>query len=235
MKKILTIFISLVFCFSFFAQDITKKTVRDSLPLSYTFTSNVKNESKMQDNTYLRKVEIYRTNVTEKIMKYDFLCMKFEIKGPNNVMYIKKVAYIFDEISFLVDDNGKIIDLTKPANTDERWEETKKKILLDYTGEAITNYLKQVDEVIEDKEKLIAFFQSDNMYGLFLKGMSEIENPSESSKIKIKEKEGVKIITPKTESKEETEQYTFKDNILNYAVKTVGNIKHEINFLDQFN
>ena len=64
--------------------------------------SMVKNEHKMQDNTYLRKVEIYRTNVTEKIMKYDFLCMKFEIKGPNDVMYIKKVAYIFDEISFFM-------------------------------------------------------------------------------------------------------------------------------------
>lgn len=235
MKTILTIFISLVFCFSSFAQDITEKTEKDSFALSYTFTSNVKNERKMQDNIYLRNVEIYRTNVTEKVMKYDFLCMKFEIKGPNDVMYIKKVAYIFDEISFLVDDNGKIIDIIKPANMDERWIKAKEEILLDFTGKAITNFLKQVDEAIEDKEKLMAFFQSDNMYGLFLKGMSEIENPSESSKIKISEKVGVKIITPKAESKEETEQYTFNDNILNYAIKTVGNIKYEINFLKQIN
>jgi hypothetical protein len=233
MKTILTIFISIVFCFSSFAQDVTGKTVKDSFALSYTFTSNVKNERKMQDNTYLRKVEIYKTNVTEKIMKYDFLCMKFEIKGSNNVKYIKKVADVFDEISILVDANGKIIDVTKPTNMDERWLEAKEKILLDYKGKAITNYLKQVDETIEDKEKLMAFLQSDNMYGLFIKGLSELENLSESSKIKIKRKEGIKIITPKTESNEETEQYTFKDDVLNYAFKTLGNIKYEIKFLEQ--
>lgn len=232
MKTTLIIFISLISNFNSFAQERTEN-VKDSFALTYNFTSYVKNDSKILDNSYSRDVEVYRTTVTEKIMKYDFFCLKFEVKGPNNISYIKKVAYAFDEISILVDDNGKIIDVTKPADMDERWEETKKKILLDYKGDVITNYLKQIDETIEVKEKLIAFLQSDNMYGLFLKALSEIDNPIKSSRIKIERKEGIKIITPKTESEEETEQYTFKDNILNYAIKTVPNIKYEIKFLEQ--
>lgn len=233
MKTTLIIFISLISSFCSFAQERTETNGKDSFALTFNFTSYVKNDSKISDNTYSREVEVYKTTVTEKIIKYDFFCLKFEIKGPNNISYIKKVAYVFDEISILVDDNGKIIDVTKPADMDERWEETKKKILLDYKGDVITNYLKQIDETIEVKEKLIDFLQSDNMYGLFLKALSEIDNPIKSSRIKIKRKEGIKIITPKTESKEETEQYTFKDNILNYAIKTVPNIKYEIKFLEQ--
>lgn len=233
MKTTLIIFISLISSFCSFAQERTETNGKDSFALTYNFTSYVKNDSKIQDNSYSREVEVYKTTVTEKIIKYDFFCLKFEIKGPNNISYIKKVAYAFDEISILVNDNGKIIDVTKPADMDERWEETKKKILLDYKGDVITNYLKQIDETIEVKEKLMAFLQSDNMYGLFLKALSEIDNPIKSSRIKIERKEGIKIITPKTESKEETEQYTFKDNILNYVIKTVPNIKYEIKFLGQ--
>lgn len=233
MKTILIISISFVFSLCSFAQEPTEINGKDSFALFYNFTSYVKNDAKIQDNTYSREVEVYKTRVTEKVMKYDFFCLKFEIKGPNNVSYIKKAAYVFDEISVLADDHGKIIDVTKPADMDKRWEETKKKILLDYEGEAITNYLNLIDKTIEDKVKLMAFLQSDAMYGLFLKAVSEIDYPAESSKIKIKRKEGVKISTPKTESKEQTEQYTFKGIILDYAVKTVANIKYEIKFLEQ--
>lgn len=231
MKTILILFISVVFSFCSFAQEPMEANVKDSLAFSYNFTSYVKNDSKMQDNMYSREVEVYKSHVIEKIMKYDFFCVKFEIKGPNNVSYLKKVAYAFDEISVLVDENGKIIEVTKPDDMDERWQKTKKKILLDYKGEVITNYLKQIDQTIENKEKLIAFLQSDNMYGFFLKAVTAIDNVPKSSKIKVKRRKKVKIITPKTESKTETEQYIFKDNILNYAVKKVGNIKYEIKFL----
>lgn len=233
MKTIQITFISFVFSFCSLAQEHTQTNGKDSFALSYNFTSYVKNDPKTQDNTYSREVAVYRTAVTEKIIKYDFFCMKFEFKGPNNISYIRRVAYVFDEISILVDDNGKIIDVAKPDDMDERWEKTKKKILLDYKGEVIKKFLKEIDQTIEDKEKLITFLQSDNMYGLFLKALSEIDDPAKSSKIKIKTKERIKIIIPKTKYKEETEQYTFKDNILNYVVKKVPNIKYEIKLLEQ--
>ncbi len=230
-KILLINFISIVFTLCSFAQ--TQTNEEDSDALYYIFTSLVKNDAEHKDNTYTREVEIFKTTVDEKIIKYDFFCTNFEFKGPNNISYIRRVAYIFDEISILVDDSRRIIDVTKPADMDQRWKKTKEKILLEYKGEIITNYLKQIDQTIEDKEKLMFFLQSDDMYGLFIKASSELDNPAKTSEIKINIEEGTKIITPKNKSNEETEQYTFKGNALNYAVKTVSNIKYEIKFLEQ--
>lgn len=229
MKNIPSIFISLIFSFCAFAQEHTQTNGKESFALSYTFTTDVKNDSKLQDNTYTREVEIHKTRLSDKIVKYDFFCLNFEIKGPNNHSYLKKVGYAFDEISVLVNVNGRIIEVTKPADMDERWEKTKGKILLDYKGEVITNYLREIDQTIEDKEKLTAFLQSDTMYGFFLKALSEIDNPIKSSKIKTKE--GLKIITPEPKSIDETVQYTFQNHILNNAVKTLPNIKYEIKLI----
>lgn len=231
MKILLINFISIVFTLCSFAQ--TQTNEEDADALYYIFTSLVKNDAEHKDNTYTREVEIFKTTVDEKIWKYDFFCTNIEIIGPNNKSYIKKVAYIFDEISILVDVNGKIIDVIKPADMDQRWEKTKDKILLEYKGELITTYLKKIDQTIADKKELITFLQSDSMYGLFLKASSEIDNPSKTSEIKINKREGTKTITPKTKIKDEKEQYTFTANVLNYAVKTVPNIKYEIKFIKE--
>lgn len=231
MKTLLIPFLSIVFSWCCFAQNNTQINGTDSIALTYHFISNVQSDT--GDNTYTREVEIHRTKLRKKIWKYDFFCINIEIKGPNNISYIKKVAYIFDEISILVDVNGKIIDVSKPTDMDQRWEKTKEKILLEYKGEIITNYLNKIDRTIEDKEQLKAFLQSDTMYGLLLKAYSSIDHPAKSSKLIIKEKDGKKVITPTSMFKKETEEYTFKGDVLDYAVKTVPNIKYEIKFVEE--
>lgn len=233
MKTLLIPFLSLIFSWCCFAQNNTQINGTDSIVLTYHFISNVQSDTGNQENIYTREVEIHRANIREKIWKYDFFCTNIEIKGPNNVSYIRKVAYIFDEISVLVDVNGKIIDVSKPADMDQRWEKTKEKILLEYKGEIITNYLKKIDQTIEDKEQLKAFLQSDAMYGLLLKAYAAKDNLVKSSKLKVKEKGGIQVITPTSIFKKETEEYTFKGDILDYAVKTVPNIKYEIKYAEQ--
>ncbi len=233
MTTFLIRFIAIFFTCCSFGQEHTEATGKDSYALSYLFSSSVTNDSLGTDNRYTRTVEIYSTRIDAYVLKYDFFCTNIEIKGPNNLSYIKKVAYVFDEISLLVDADGKIIDVSKPADMDQRWEKTKEKILLEYKGELITNYLNKIDRTIEDKEQLKAFFQSDAMYGLLLKAYSSLDHPVNSSKIIIKEKGEKKVITPTSTVKKETEQYTFKGDVLEYAVKTVPNIKYEVKFVEE--
>jgi len=67
------------------------------------------------------------------------------------------------------------------------------------------------------------------MFGLFIRGFSEIENPKLSSK--IKNRKNLKIILPKTHLKGEKEEFTSKDNILIKALKTNKKITYKIEYL----
>lgn len=224
--KLIVLF--LLFSFCSFAQDKIENNDKESFALTYSFSSYVKGETKAKDNTYDRIVNVYKSIDSAQNIKYSFYCMKFDFQGPNNLPYIRKIAYMFDEITVFVNRKGEITDVTKPEDMDKRWQETKAKILQNYGGKAITDYLKQVEETISDKEKLTASLQTDNMYGLFIKGLSEMENPNPSSK--IKKKGNLKIMT-KNLSKDEQEEFTSKDNILIKALKTSKKITYKIDYL----
>jgi hypothetical protein len=225
MKKSKLVFLFFMFSIYSFSQEKDDK----SFALTYRFSSYVKGKIKSEDNKYDRIVNIYKSIDSVQNIKYSFYCMKFDFQGPNNLPYIRKVSYMFDEITVLVNSNGQITDVIKPADMDKRWLETKAKILQNYSGSAIINYLKQVEETIADKEKLIAFLQTDNMYGLFLKGFSEMEKRNPSSK--IKKKGDLTIILPKTLSKDEKYEFTFKNSMLIKAKKISKKITYEINYL----
>ena len=219
--------ICIIFFFSLYSFSQEKAT--DSL--TYNFSSYVKGADKTKDNTYIRKVNIYKSDISDQIIKYTFLCMDFKFEGPNNVSYIRRVAYVFDEITVLVNPSGKIIDVIKPEDMDTRWQETKEKILLSYSGSAITKYLEQVEETINNKQKLTDFLQSDAMYGLLLKGLSQINNPDQLSKIKFNKKEDLKTITAKSLSKDDKEQFVIKKNTLIKATKASESVSYEIDLL----
>jgi len=144
----------LIFTIYCFAQEQDDK----SFALTYSFSSYVKGETKTDDNRYKRILNIYKSVDSAQNIKYSFYCMQFDFQGPNNLPYIRKIAYMFDEITVFVNSNGEITDVKKPEDMDKRWLETKAKILQNYGGYAITNYLKQVEEVIADKKKTDCFF-----------------------------------------------------------------------------
>ena len=114
---------------------------------------------------------------------------------------------------------------------DKRWQETKEKILLSYSGSAITKYLEQVEETINNKQKLTDFLQSDAMYGFLLKGLSQINNPDQLSKIKFNKKEDLKTITPKSSSKDDKEEFVIKKKTLIKAAKVNESVRYEIDLL----
>lgn len=60
-------------------------------------------------------VKTFRINICEKIVKCNFSVWNLNLKVFNNISYIRKVAYIFHEISILV-------DVTKPCDIFQRWD-----------------------------------------------------------------------------------------------------------------
>ena len=58
----------------------------------------------------------------------------------------------------------------------DKWERLKSELQKDHTGYVFDNYLHSVDLTVYNKEKLIAFLESDKMYGLFFKGFWLYDN-----------------------------------------------------------
>lgn len=191
---------------------------------NYTFISKVYEKGK-QEKIFTRDVNVYHLDITNTTATYLLYCVKYGFDDPEFQPFLKKIAYLFDEINVTVDNNGKIISIDKKniSEIEKRWEVTRKKILEGNSGQVLLDYLKTTDKMIKNNGLLYEFLQSDKMYGMIFSGMANYENKIKKSK----NKKALETIKISSEPPISGEKYTFQNGILIEAQKTESKTNNE--------
>ncbi|ATA90309.1 hypothetical protein [Capnocytophaga stomatis] len=138
----------------------------EKLSARYKFSTT--SYEKEQEIKYSRIIKITRIPYSrEDIFAFGLLCEKIEYKVPQISFFLKKVALVFSNIIIFVDKRGAIINVYSHEQIQKKWQKIKASVLNDHKGEEIDSFVQVVDSVVNDKKALIAFLESDAMYGLF--------------------------------------------------------------------
>ena len=190
---------------------------------NYTFKTKVIEKGK-QEKIFTRDVNVYLLDVTDITNTYLLYCIKYGFDDPEFQPFLKKIAYLFDEIIVIVNNNGKIISIDKKniSEIEKRWEVTRKKILEGNSGKVLLDYLQTIDKTIKNNDLLYEFLQNDNMYGMLFNGMVNYENQIKQSK----NKKPLKTIKISSKPPISGEKYSFQNGILIEAQKTEKKTKN---------
>ncbi len=173
--------------FSDFLQDINE--VQLLLPsetniLDYRFEKIFNKTINKQIQTIIttKIVKICFSGMESNMWRFQILCTSLEIEAKHmgSTTIMRKQINIFDEIIVHVNKLGVIIDLLNLSDIKERWEETKIELLDKNQGSKINDFVQDTDIFLQDKEQVIKFINSKEMYGLYfnnLWGEHDIKKP----------------------------------------------------------
>lgn len=125
------------------------------------------------EKKYVRNVEIYNLETKNNVHTFQLLVIEFQFSDDDNALgkLIKQISYLFDELIIDVDNNGKIITLKNINFLQLRWLKIKSKLSLSHKGDVVEDCFRQIDELLENEEKLITFLKGYNMFGLLFHGL----------------------------------------------------------------
>jgi len=193
----------------------------------YQFSSTLQHQNPRLNKKYTRKVWVQQLTFKKETTLYQFLCKKFVFDDPHITALIRKCAYIFDVLLITVARDGHIKAVENEKELARKWERLKENLQKDHFGCEFENYMHSFDSVIYHKEKLHAFLEADKMFGLFLRGLSLLENYDPNVYDVITLNDNLKL-TKKTEQNRLIELYSFQGDLLQEGLKVQGQLQHEV-------
>ncbi|MFT4093787.1 MAG: hypothetical protein QM640_09100, partial [Niabella sp.] len=128
----------------------------------YRFRSSVIardiNEREFIKEVYNRKVKLFFLGIDSGLYMYHLFTVLFDFDPEHTPQYIRKIAYIFDEVVLLSDGAGTIRKVVNAEKLKKKWLITRDALQKNHTGTAITLYFNAVDELLSDHKKLCSFF-----------------------------------------------------------------------------
>ena len=195
----------------------------------YRFSTTVHDENPKLQKIYIREVSVSQLNVKNGATKFQLLCKKYKFEDPHITPLIRKMTYVFDVLMVAVNPDGRITAIENEKEMKKKWERLKEELQKDHGGYVFENYIHSVDLTIYEKEKLIAFLESDKMYGLFFKSLWMLDNIDEmSSHYKVMKTQSTTKLAKRISSDLQNEQYIFQDNNLKECLKKNNHIQYEI-------
>ncbi|WP_306349962.1 hypothetical protein [Flavobacterium sp. '19STA2R22 D10 B1'] len=150
---------------------------RDQNISKYRFETIVKENIGLQNEStrnYIRDVEIIFIANVGSLLRYQVLCMNTLFKTENitipSEFMLRRISYIFDEISISVNREGRIVELHNLKEIRKRWIITETELRKDNKGTAIENYFKSIDKLLKNETEVIDFLSDYKMYGLYFHG-----------------------------------------------------------------
>lgn len=148
-----------------------------------------------KEKQFSRTVEVYHLNKKEDNEYYKLLCTEFLFKDEENadVILLKKLSYLWDEVEVLVNIENRIVAIVNLSEIKLRWIEISDSLSTAYKGLAIESYFLTINELLEVEEKVCDFLNSPKMYGMLFNGLSLQHFPSERRERKITE-HGIEVL-----------------------------------------
>lgn len=198
------------------------------LSATYRFSTTVQDENLSLNKQYIREVSVKQLNFRNEETKFQLLCKKFSFMDPHITPLIRKTAYVFDVLMVTVSSNGRIKAIENEKEIQGKWERLKIELQKDHAGYVFENYLHSVDLTVHNKAKLIAFLESDKMYGIFFKSLWLYDSIDQINQYTVSRPKNILGITKKTNDKLQSEQYIYQQDYLHEGIKIDNHIQYEI-------
>lgn len=194
----------------------------------YRFSTTFQDEDLKDQKLYVRNVLVHQLDTKKGITRFQLLCEKYEFDDPYCMAFIRKTAYLFDELIVSINLDMRIIDIENARSLQKRWEQLKAEIRQNHAGSEFENYVQSIDSTIYDKEKLISFLESYKMYGLFFKGLWIRNNLHQMPSDMIWRDESIIKVTKGEEDESIYEQYIFQDDLVLECLKKENDLQYEM-------
>jgi hypothetical protein len=146
----------------------------NSNTLKYRFKEIVitKIGKKTNTKTTKKEVKICFSGTENNLLRYQVLCVNLDIEAKylGSTTILRKQINVFDEVICYVNNQGTIIDVLNLKELQQRWTEVKEELLDKHQGSALLDFIEDTSELLENKEKIIKYISSKEMYGLYFNG-----------------------------------------------------------------
>ena len=180
MRKTFCLILCVLLSLNVFSQKKATSDSSNSFLADYQLSTQLRNKKGQIQKTFTRDIKILDVQVLDNRTKYHLFVLKFGFEDPKFQQFLKKIAYVFDEIEVWIDQEGHIVEVVNPEKIQQRWIKAKSKVLEENGGKVLLDYLQTVEETVYSNEELIAFLEIDKMFGVFFRGMTlgnQLDNP----------------------------------------------------------
>lgn len=124
------------------------------------------------DQIFKRKIKLFCLPDVDGLLRYQLLTVAYTFEGTATPAFIRRIAYVFDEVVFKVDMGGRLQKIENIDRIKARWVATKAELEIDHKGRTIESYFNAIDQLLEDEEALLDFLSTPKMFGMLFSGMT---------------------------------------------------------------
>ncbi|WP_128330277.1 hypothetical protein [Apibacter sp. HY039] len=141
----------------------------------YRIKSTIRNNVTLKspkDKVWVRDIGIIFTGREEEGYRFQVFCLKVEDRSASAPIYsLEKTKFrLFDDVRISVSAEGEIKKLNNLSTIQKRWKEMRRELEKINQGDSVQNYFNSIDQLLEDKQKIINFLSDYVMLGLFFNG-----------------------------------------------------------------
>lgn len=202
-----------------------------------TIVTEKHSEHYSEESSVVRNLKVFHLGEIGENSYFQVICLKFSFSDEDraDIILLKKLSYLWDNIEILVNKDNKIIRILNLNQLRLEWIVLKEKLSTDYQGDAVNSYFQMVDKLLENEEKICDFLNSYKMLGMIFNGQYGGYNESGYKFRQITENnisflEELKII--KNENKQEV-QTAFAENKTSDYESYKGIFQYENNHLKE--
>ncbi len=130
----------------------------------------IKTKGKTQEITTIKRdIAIRFSGIENNLWRYQLICLdyKIEAKHLGSTSILRKKVNVFNEVIVHVNQNGTLVSVLNLEQLQNRWLIAKEELQKKHEGAVLEDFLFDCDTLVENKENVLKYLQSKEMYGLY--------------------------------------------------------------------
>lgn len=154
------------------AETSNKVQFTDAIYHYETIISKKISKNYIINKSFVREVKIFYLGKKEKNQHFRLLTLKFKYSDEDNsdVIFLKKISYLWDDIEVIVNIENVIIKIENLLKLRLRWLEISNTLSLSHSGSVVERYFVTISNLLENNDKVCQFLNSYKMFGLIFNG-----------------------------------------------------------------
>lgn len=122
--------------------------------------------------SFIRMLKLVQIGKKGNLHHFYLTCLKYQFSDEDNsdVILLKKLSYLWDEVEVLVNNKNEIVNVLNFKDLISRWFNIKQKLSADYKGNTVENYFLTIDNILENEKEICDFLNTYKMFGLLFNG-----------------------------------------------------------------
>lgn len=124
------------------------------------------------ETSFVRNLKIFHLGKIKENSYFQIICLKFIFSDDDrsDVILLKKLSYLWDDVEILVDKENNIIKVLNLFKLRLYWITIKEKLSLEYQGSAVERHFRTVDDLLQNEVEVCRFLNSYKMFGMLFNG-----------------------------------------------------------------